>query len=82
MANCMNTSCAKTQIKRFFGKHVLSSLYLEPTDVYEVTDIVSGLNPHKSSGVDDIPTKLIKAAKHVLSPYISKLINYCLKNVF
>ena len=39
-----------------------------------------GLNPHKSSGVDDIPTKLIKAAKHVLSPYLSKLINYCLKN--
>ena len=35
MANCMNTSCAKTQTKRFFGKRVLNSLYLEPTDVYE-----------------------------------------------
>ena len=80
MANCMNTSCAKTQNKRFFGKRVLNSLYLEPTNVYEVADIISSLNPHKSPGVDDIPTKLIKAAKHVLSPYLSKLINYCLKN--
>ena len=68
MANCMNRSCAKTQTKHFFGKRVLNSLYLEPTDVYEVTDIISSLNPHKSPGVDDIPTKLIKAAKHVLSP--------------
>ena len=48
--------------------------------MYEVTDIISSLNPHKSLGVDDIPTKLIKAAKHVLNPYLSKLINYCLKN--
>ena len=76
----MNTSCAKTQNKRFVGKRVLNSLYLEPSDVYEVTDIISSSNPHKSMGVDDIPTKLIKAAKHVLSPYLSKLINYCLKN--
>ena len=80
MANCMNTSCAKPQTKRFFGKRVLNSLYLEPTDVYEITDIISSLNPHKSPSVDDIPTKLIKASKHVLSPYLSKLINYCLKN--
>ena len=68
----MNTSCAKTRTKCFFGKRVLNSLYLKPTDVYEVTDIISSLNPHKSAGVDDIPTKRIKAAKHVL--------NYCLKN--
>ena len=76
----MNTSCAKTLTKRFFGKRVLNSLYLEPTDEYEVTDIISSLNPHKSPGVDDIPTKLIKAAKHVLSAYLSKSINYCLNN--
>ena len=80
MANCMNISCAKTQTKRFFGKHVLHSLYLELIDVYKVTDIISSLNPHKSLGVDYIPTKLIKAAKNVLTPYLSKLINYCLKN--
>ena len=80
MANCMNKSCAKTQTKRFFGKLGLNLLYLEPTDVYEVTDIISSLNPHKSPCIDDIPTKLIKTAKHVLSPYLSKLINYCLKN--
>ena len=63
MANCINTRCANTQPKRFFGKRVLNSLYLEPTNVYEVTDIISILNPHKSPGIDDIPTKLIKAAK-------------------
>ena len=46
----------------------------------EVTDDISSLNPHKSSGVDDSPTKRIKAGKHVLSPYLSELINHCLKN--
>ena len=46
MANCINTRCANTQPKRFFGKRVLNSLYLEPTDVYEVTDIISSLNPY------------------------------------
>ena len=64
----MNISCAKTQNKRFFGKRVLNSLCLKPTDVYGVADIISSLNPHKSLGVDDIPPKLKKAAKHVLSP--------------
>ena len=43
-------------------------------------DIISSLYVHKSLGINDIPTKLIKAAKHVLSPYLSKFINYCLKN--
>ena len=46
--------------------------------MYEVTS--SSLNPLKSSGVDDIPTELMKAAKHVLCPYLSTLKNYCLKN--
>ena len=65
MANCTNTSCANTQTKRFFGICVVNSLYLEPTDVYEVTDIIRSLNPHKSSSVNDIPTNLLKTAKHM-----------------
>ena len=48
--------------------------------MYQVTTFISSLNPHKSLSIDDIQTKLIKATKHVLSPYLSKLINYCLKN--
>ena len=62
------------------SKPVLNSLYLKPSDVYEVTDAVNTLNPHKSLSVDDNSSKLINAAKHVLSSYLLKLINYCLKN--
>ena len=54
MANCMNTICTNSETKRFFGKLVLNSLYLKPTDVYEVTDIISSLNLYKSSGLADI----------------------------
>ena len=74
---------ANTQIRRFlffFCKRVINSFYLEPANVLGVKNIISSLNPRKSLGVDDIPAKPIKAAKHVLSPYLSKLINYCLIN--
>ena len=54
----MSTSCTNSETKRFFGKLVLNLLYLKPTDVYEVTDIISSLNLYKSSGLADIQLHL------------------------
>ena len=62
----------------FCGKRVRNSIYFNPTNEYEIIGIISSLNPNKASGVDDIPTKLIIAAKYILAPYLTEIINSCL----
>ena len=59
----------------FCGKRVRNSIYFNPTDEYEIIGIISSLNPNKASGVDDIPTKLIIAAKYILALYLTEIIN-------
>ena len=59
----------------FCGHRVQNSIFLNPTDEYEVISIINKFKPNKASGIDDIPTKLIKAAKHILSPYLTIIFN-------
>ena len=42
--------------------------------------IIGFLNSNKAQGIDDVPTKLIQAAKYSLAPYLSKIFNSCLDN--
>ena len=51
----------KTYLK-FLGKQNLSSIVIQPTDEYEVIQIISSLNNRKSPGAIDIPISLIKEA--------------------
>ena len=51
---------------QFFGKRQVSSIYLRPTDAFEVIEIISGLNKRKSSGYINIPVLLIKEAKFLI----------------
>ena len=62
MAQNVGTSSTSSQI--FSEQRVSDSIYLEPTNIEEITDI-NDLNPNKAIGYDDIPAKLIKAAKHL-----------------
>ena len=62
----------------FCGKRVQNSIYFNSTDEYEIIGIISRLNSNKASGVDNIPTKLIIAAKYILAPYLTEIINSCL----
>ena len=58
-----NIKCSNAgNCTQFFGKRQLSSISFRPTDEYEVIEMISGLNKHKSSGNMDIPVLLIKAA--------------------
>ena len=59
----------------FCGKPVRNSVYFNPTDEYEIIGIIGHLYPNKASEVDDIPTKLIIAAKYILAPYLTEIIN-------
>jgi len=38
------------------------------------------MDSNKAPGIDDIPAKLIKASKYVISTYLSKMLYYCLEN--
>ena len=56
----------KTYLK-FLGKRNLSSIVIQPTDEYEVIQIISSLNNRKSPSAIDIPISLIKEAKFVIA---------------
>ena len=43
-------------------------------------NIIKDLNPNQAPGYDDIPTKLTKAAAHLLSPFLSSIFNSCLES--
>ena len=56
-----NIKCSNSRnFTQFLEKRQVSSIYLTPTDAFEVIEIISGLNKCKSSGYIDIPVLLIK----------------------
>ena len=59
----------------FLGKRNMSSIVLQPTDAYEIIEIISSLNDHKSPGFLDIPIRIIKEAKFVIAEYLAGSFN-------
>ena len=59
----------------FLGKRNLSSIVLQPTDAYEIVEIISSLNDHKSPGYLDIPIRIIKEAKFLIAEYLADSFN-------
>ena len=60
---------------KFFGKRNPSSIVLQPTDVYEIVEIISSLNDHKSPGYLDIPIRIIKESKYLIAGYLADSFN-------
>ena len=65
---------------KFFGKHNPSSIVLQPTDVYEIVEIISSLNDHKSLGYLDIPIRIIQESKYLIAGYLADSFNECIKS--
>ena len=80
MAKSIDKSSIKAKSQSFYGKLVSHSIYFEPTNDEEIVNIIKDLNPNKAPGYDDLSTKLIKAAAHSLSPFLSSISNSCLKS--
>ena len=59
----------------FLGKRDLSSIVLQPTDAYEIVEIISSLNDHKSPGYLDLPICIIKEAKFLIAEYLADSFN-------
>ena len=63
----------------FLGKRFVSSIVLQPIDVYEVIEIISSLNDHKSPGYIDIPLHIIKESKFLISDNLANSFNKSLE---
>ena len=59
----------------FCGKPIQKSIYFEPVSENEVEGIISMFNPNKAQGIDNISIRLIKLAKAILSPYLTRMMN-------
>lgn len=55
------------------------SIFMHPTDEFEVTDIINQLDNKSSSGDDDISNLILKASTPVIVPYLVHLINLSIK---
>ena len=79
-ANSNNSSFHQSnQHFTFLGKRNVSSIVLQPTDVYEIIEIISSLKDHKSPGYIDIPMRIIKESKFLISDYLASSFNESLE---
>lgn len=71
-----NLNC-NLNLKNYPGtlKHNTATIFLTPTDENEIKNIIQSLNNTKSTGYDELCTKIIKECKEELSPVLSYLVN-------
>ena len=67
-------------IYRHFAKHLNSknSLFLAPTDAYEIQLLIKSLKMKSYSSPNDIPSKFLKTASCIVSEWLSKFFNKCM----
>ena len=58
-----------------FSQHTNFSIWFYDTNVKEISDVIDNLSNKTSCGLDDVCSKVIKACKDVVAPYLSKLVN-------
>ena len=80
MAESIDKFSTKATSQSFYGKQVSHSIYFELTNNEEIADIIKNLNFKKAPGCGNIPTKLIKASAHLLSPFLTSIFNSCLES--
>jgi len=62
------------------GKRNLSSIVIHPINKFEISNIIVGLNSHKSTGYIDIMVTLIKESKLLISQNLANIFNKCLED--
>jgi len=62
---------------RHFMKHI-NSLFLAPTDAYEIQLLIKNLKMKSNNSPNDIPCKFLKIASCIVSEWLSKLFNKCM----
>ena len=67
--------------KEFFEKRILTLIFFESTDDFEILSIINWLSLKKSTGAIDIPATLIKEAKYTICSHLTRIFNFALENV-
>ena len=67
------------QPRTFYSQRISNSIFFDPANCIEMINKIDCLNPNKASGNGDIPTKLIKAAKHNFALFLTNIFNSCLE---
>ena len=73
MAKSIDKS-SKKSTSNTFTESESHSINLKPNNGKEIVNVIKDLNPNKAPGHDDIPTKLVKAAAHSLSPFLTSIL--------
>jgi len=65
---------------RHFPKNINSnnSLFLAPTDAYEIQRLIKNLKRKSNSSPNDIPSKFFKIASCIVSEWLSNFFNRCM----
>ena len=77
--NLANLQNLTSNHKQYMGKKISNSIYLQPSDEYEIVGIISHFQESKSPGFLDIPVRLIKRAKHLIATNLTQVFNTCLQ---
>ena len=70
-----NIPMVNKQPSNFLHGNFTSSMYLLPTNQYEVSDIITNLKNTNSKGFDELPVNLIKRCNTGISPILAYLNN-------
>ncbi|XP_039750812.1 uncharacterized protein LOC120627040 [Pararge aegeria] len=79
LAEDIMLNAPKTEDPLLFVDSQLSSFVLLDTDLYETENVILNLKSDSAPGWDNIPTKFLKLAIHIVAPIICHLANLCFK---
>ena len=79
LANKISTQDPRN-FKCFMKQRISTSIFLEPPNLYEITDHLRNLNVNKAMGHDNLPAYFLKIALNVIAPYLLPIIHFSFSN--
>ena len=79
LANKISTQDPRN-FKCFMKHRISTSIFLEPPNLYEITDNLRNLNVNKAMGQDNLPAYFLKIASNVIAPNLLPIIHFSFSN--
>ena len=79
LANKISTQNPRN-FKCFMKHRISTSIFLEPPNLYEITNNLRNLNVNKAMGHDNLPAYFLKIASNVIAPYLLPIIHFSFSN--
>ena len=69
-----------TNYKDYLQESVLNSFFLKPAAEKEVISVINGMKTNKSTGLNSIPTQILKVSNQIICKPLTHLINLSFSN--